>query len=177
MGLPESSMPSAQVCSTKGSPSKNCPFVRIQDVEESIAIALHQQFSGPAPEHFVDQQQRLLRVPVVGVVRRELEVPLEHSRLRCQRHHRVRVEVVSSPPLAIQVGTGVARRPVEQIQLGVIAARQPGRPTPSSQDVRVAPGFRPRLTRLGDRPEAPCVFARGGVIGVEESAESGIPRH
>ena len=51
------------------------PVRPVEHVEEAVAVALHEQLARPAPELFVDQQQRLLRVPVVGVVRRELEVP------------------------------------------------------------------------------------------------------
>ena len=107
-------------------------------------------------------------------MRRELEVPHELSGRGPEGDDGVRVQVVAGPPVAVQVGTGVAGGPVEQIEPGVVAAGQPGGAAPAPQHLRIAPRFRPRLARRGNRPEAPRPLAGVGVIGVEESAEPGV---
>ena len=78
----------------------------IEHVEEAVAVGLHQQLARlPLPVD-VDERRRFLRVVVPDIVRRELEVPLQLSRLRIEREDRIGVEVVAE---AIVADRGRAR--------------------------------------------------------------------
>ena len=59
----------------------------VQDVVETVAIGLDQQLSGLALHFEVQEHRNLVGVPVVDVVRRELEVPLHLAGVGVQRHH------------------------------------------------------------------------------------------
>ena len=52
----------------------------IEDVEESVAIGLEQEFARLAVEVGIDQHGGLGGVPVIGVVRGHLVIPEELSR-------------------------------------------------------------------------------------------------
>ena len=174
MGRPESSRPAAQVWFTNGLAEQEPAVRAVEHVEEAVAVALHEQLARLAPELLVDEQQRLLRVPVVGVVGGELEVPHELAGLGPEGEDRVGPQVVAGPPVAVHVGAGVARRPVEEVELGIVAAGQPRGPAPAPQHLGVAPGLRPRLARRGNRPHAPRALAGLGVVGVEEASQPGV---
>jgi hypothetical protein len=63
----------------------------------------------------IDENERLLRIPIPDVMQRVLEVPLHLPRLGIKRQHRVRVQVVANTVVAIQIRTRVAGLPVNQI--------------------------------------------------------------
>ena len=90
----------------------------VEDIEEAVAIAVEQELARPAAKLDVDEHRRLGRVPVVQVVRRELEMPLQFARVRVEREDGIRVQVVALPLVAVVVGTGIASRPVQQARSG-----------------------------------------------------------
>ena len=105
---------------------------------------MQQQLAGlPVPVR-IDEHRRLLRIPVPEVVRRVLEVPLEPSGRRLQREDRVGVEIVALPLAAVVVGTRIARRPVQRLELRIVGARQP-RGAAAMFDVGPRPCLRARL--------------------------------
>ena len=68
----------------------------VQNIEEAVPIRLQQQLASPTLKRGVHQHQRLSRVPVVKVVRGELEMPAQLSGLRIERDDAIRVEIVAS---------------------------------------------------------------------------------
>ena len=140
----------------------------IEHVEEAVAVGLQQELARlPLPLR-VHQHERLLRVVVVHVVRRELEVPLALPGLGVERHHRIRVEVVAQPFVANHVGTGIAHRPVEDAESRVVAAGHP-RARAGMVDGVALPRLRPRLAALRHGPEAPHLFPGGLVVAPPRS--------
>jgi hypothetical protein len=73
----------------------------------------------------VHQKQRLRAVPVVKIMRTELEVLLQFSRLRHERDHAGRVEVVALAFVAVMVRTRIAGLPVHGVEFGSVGAGQP----------------------------------------------------
>ena len=108
------------------------------------------------------------------VVRRELEVPPHLARVAVQREHRVGVQVVAQPHLAAVVGAGVAGAPVDEVELGIVRAGDPGRRPAGAP--RVA---QPRLVvgMIGprNRVRPPRAFAGLRVVRVEEPADAELP--
>src|SRR5262249_15058019 len=95
----------------------------IEDVEEPIAIGLQQRFAGlPLPLR-IYKYRGFLRIPIVDIVRRELEIPLEFAGFGFERENRVAVQVVALAVVAIVVETGIAGRPVDEIELRIVGSR------------------------------------------------------
>ncbi len=68
-------------------------------------------------------------------------------------------------------GTGIADRPVDQVELGIVGARHPRRA--ASMLERLAdPGFGSRFSALRNRVEAPYPLARRRAIRIEKSARA-----
>src|SRR5581483_72080 len=112
-----------------------------------------------------------IRIPVVDVMRRVLEMPLRFARLDVDRHERRGVEVVPDTRVAVPIRTWIAGAPVQQLQLGIVRTGQPRRA--AAVDPTVAgPRFAAWLSGRWDRPEAPQLFAGLRVIRVEEAADA-----
>ena len=172
-GRPSGPMPLAQVSfCTNGRASKHFPIHAIEHVEEPVAIRLQHELSRPALEHRVDEDGRLLRVPVPQIMRGELIMPAQLSRPGLEREERIGVQVVALPLAAVSVRVGIAGRPEQRIGLGVVGSGQPRR-TASFFEIDVAlPRFGAGLTSRGNGPEAPRLLAGRDAIGREKSANA-----
>ena len=73
----------------------------------------------------LDEQKRLIRVPVMCVVRCELVIPFHHTGFRIQSDHAVRIEIVALAIRAVEVGAGIADAPVEKVELRIVGAAHP----------------------------------------------------
>ena len=151
IGRPFASMPSAHVCFAYCADGEILAGRAIEHVVEAVAIGLRDQLPLASVDRRVEEHQRLVRVPVVHVVGRELEVPLHLAVRRIEREHRVGVEVVAGPVVGVPVGRGIAGRPVEQVQLGIERAGQPRRAAAGLPAVALAPRLRSGLTGRGNR--------------------------
>ena len=119
----------------------------------------------------VDEHWRLVRVPVVEIMGRELIVPLQPPCIRIEREHRGAVQVVALALISVVVGTRIARGPVEQPRLRIVRTRQPRRGA-SVLDRAANPRLRAMLTRRRHRPESPDAFAGRRTVSVEKSADA-----
>ena len=87
----------------------------VEHEEVSVAARLREQFAMHAVIHVVEQYRRLHRVPVVRVVRRGLEVPVQLARVGIQRHDGARIEVVSFTDITVQHGIRIPDAPVKLV--------------------------------------------------------------
>jgi hypothetical protein len=58
-------------------------------------------------------------------VRRELVIPLELPSLRVERQHRAGVKVVTGAAVAVEVVAGIARLPVDGVEVWIVGAGEP----------------------------------------------------
>src|SRR5262249_32632875 len=65
-----------------GDAAQILPRLPVEDIVEGVAVGGHQQLALLAVDNAIDQNRNLAGVPVVDVVRRELEMPLD---LACGR--------------------------------------------------------------------------------------------
>ncbi len=145
----------------------------IEDVVEAVAIRLNEQLSPLSSERRVDEHRNLDCIPVVHIVRRELEIPLQLAGIGIERNHAFGIEVVTFPYFAIEIGRGIADSPVNKIQFRVVAAGQPcvaaaGLPRVSG------PCFASRLARLWDRVPSPQPLAGFRIIGIQKTVQAMI---
>src|ERR1700752_3563126 len=94
---------------------------------------------------------------------RELKVPNELAGHPSERDDAIGIEIVSRPYLALELWRRISDAPVEQIQLGVIAAGNPCR-SPARAPGVVRPCLMSRLTGGRDRVETPTLLAGFGIV-------------
>src|SRR5262249_1070734 len=130
----------------------------IEDVEKSVAIRVQQQLAHAAVKGHVDQHGPALRVPVMRVVRCELEMPFELSGLEIERDNRAGVKIVAAPSASVEIRPGISGGPVEQVQIRIEGSAEPGSPaTPLNR--KIAPGLRARIALGGNGIKAPELLA------------------
>jgi len=98
----------------------------VEHIEEAVAVGVEQEPARLALPVDIHEHGRLLRVPVPEVVRGVLVVPLQPAAPGVERHDRVGVEVVADAFAAVVVRAGIAGRPIERLEIGVVGAREPG---------------------------------------------------
>ena len=110
----------------------------------------------------------------MDVVGSELEIPAHLSGVGLHGHDRRGVQVVSQPNVAVPVGGGIPRAPVDEVQFRIVGTGDPGRR--STLFPRVAgPGLVPRFSGTGNGVETPGPLAGGGVVGIQESPDAVFP--
>src|SRR6185503_20766490 len=107
--------------------------------------------------------------PVVRVVWRVLEMPLQRAGIRIQREERIGVEIGARTALAIPVRVRIAGAPVEQVQRRVVGAGEPRRRAAALPDVAL-PGVAARFARRRNRVEAPQALAALRIVRIDEAA-------
>ena len=109
------------------------------------------------------------------IVWSELKKPLHLSRIRIQRDHGFGVEVIAFAHVAIEIGRWIAGSPVNQVELGIVAAGQPGVAAGRLPGI-AGPGFRAGLAGFGDHVPSPEPLAGGGVISVQPAVQPVVAR-
>src|SRR5260370_144463 len=104
---------------------------------------------------------------------RELVMPFQLPHRRVERQDGRGVEIVALPLVAVVVWARIAGGPVEKVRFGIVRAREPSGAA-TVLDRATAPGFRRRLARRRNGPEAPHALARRGFVCVQESADAFI---
>src|SRR5206468_10028381 len=104
-------------------------------------------------------------IPIVHVVRRELKVPAQLTGAGIERDQRAGIQVVAWARVAIVIGTGIARPPVDGIEGWIVGAGDPGR-RPAGLPTLALPGFVSGFARARHGPEAPQAAAGVRVVGI-----------
>src|SRR5258706_16248775 len=107
------------------------------------------------------------------IMRCELEIPAKLSRLRIQRHHGIRVQVVALSFVAVVVGTWIPSRPVDKIRRRIVGAREPGI-NAAMLNRFPDPRFRQRLAGSGHGPESPSPLSGRSSVRIDESTRAFI---
>src|SRR5580704_16390924 len=105
------------------------------------------------------------------VVRSELVIPFEFSRVCVESEHRAAVEIVAGAFVTTVAGRGIAGGPINEIQLRIVRTGDPGRCAAGLPRV-ASPGFVARLAGAGNGIESPGTLAGVGVIGIDEAAHA-----
>src|SRR5690349_3148180 len=109
----------------------------------------------------------------MGVMRRELEVPLQPARISIESDQRARVEVISWTRIAVPVWSRISDAPVNEIRIRIVRPSHPRRTTASFPGVAF-PRLVTGLTRSWDRVEAPYPLAGLRVVSIKESPDAGL---
>src|SRR5579859_126521 len=143
--------------------------------DESIAALIHgeQQLARNAIHGRVNKHALEGGVEIPDIVRDLLVIPLELAGIGIERDDAVGVEVGAFAGIAIEISRGIADAPIEQIQLGIIRAGEPGGASARFPAI-AGPGLVAFLARGGNGPETPGAAAGVDVESREIAAMSGI---
>ena len=98
-------------------------------------------------------------------------MPFQRAGVRVERHEGIRVEVVARTVGAVKIRIGIARAPVDEVQIGVVRAGLPRGPAAARPRIDLfGPRLAARLARSGHGPEPPDLLAILRIVGVEKSA-------
>ena len=143
----------------------------IERVEIAIAIGLHNRLHCLPFDVEIDQHRIGHGVPIVRVMWRELEMPLELARVGIDRHQAARVQIVAGAHVAIHARPGVARAPIDQVQIGIVGSGDPCGPAAALPRV-ARPGISARLAFGRNGVKAPGAFTRLRIVGVNEATNT-----
>ena len=104
-----------------------------------------------------------------------LVVPRELARVGVERHRRVREErLVEQRQLPAQEvpRLGLRHAPVGEIEIGIVAAGDPGVAAAAERHRQLAPRLAARLSLARHRVEAPCLLAGVDVVRTDEAADA-----
>ena len=151
----------------------------IEQKEKTIAAGLRKKLTLLALELGVEENWSLDSVPVVHVVWRRLKIPDKLPGVGIQGHDGASEEIVAGAPLACEHGIGIARAPIQQVELRVIRSGHPRHAASVEDGVGVVgPRFRARLA--GVRIGVPAPLDRSGlrIQGLKETPNiRNIPGH
>ena len=97
----------------------------VEGDKEAVARGLCEQLARFAVDDTIEEDWRGGVVEVVGVVRRDLKVPLQFSSVGVESDDGFGPEICAGPALAGEDGIGVSGGPVEEIELGIVCAGHP----------------------------------------------------
>ena len=147
----------------------------VERVVEAVAVGPQHRPARPVRHLDIGEHRDLDRVPVMHVVRRELEIPPHLARVAIEGQDRVGVQVVAQPHLAAVVGAGVAGAPVDEVQLRIVRAGDPGR-RPARAPRISQPCLVVGMVRTRNGVGPPGALAGLGVVRIEEPRGCRTPR-
>ena len=111
---------------------------------------MQQQLARLTAEDIVDQNRGFARVPIMGAVRRELEVPFAATGGGIEREYRIRVEAIALSSDSVIVWRRVPGAPEDGVGFRILSACHPCRPAAELGGV-ARPRRTRRIARLSDR--------------------------
>ena len=136
----------------------------VQQEKIPVPTRLCQQFPRLPVNHTINQNRSLIRIPVMRVMRRRLEVPRHPPRIRTHCNNRLRVKIVPRTRLARNHRLRIARAEIKQIQYRIIGRRTPRHPAAMQHRFHAGPRLRFRIPRLRMRIPAPLHLTRLGIM-------------
>ena len=129
----------------------------VQHIEEAVPVGGHHDFARLALPLQIRQNRDLRGIEIEFVVRRELEMPFQLSRVGIHRDEGTGVEVIARPHIAVPVGARIPDSPIDQVRFRIVRAGGPDG-SPAMPPGIAAPAVMARLTRLRNGMEAPDFF-------------------
>src|ERR1022692_2499302 len=143
----------------------------VEDVEKSVAVTPIHQLARAAVPVGVHQHGDLRGVIVVTIVGSELKIPFQFSGVRIERHNAVGIEIVAQSLLRVEIRTGIAGAPKDQVEIGIVGTRHPRRSAAMFPGI-AGPSVMAGFAWAGDRIESPTFLAADGIIRGDESANA-----
>src|SRR4029077_355744 len=145
----------------------------VDGVAKAVAIRLERQLERLALHGDISEHRLGNAVIIEGIVGRVLEVPLDLAGVSVESNGAVSVEVVAWPISTVPVRPWIADAPIDQIELGVVRAGNPGRPAARLPGVvTILPAVVAGLALSRDRVGAPHLLAGLQIGSGEPTANS-----
>ena len=174
IGRPSFVSPDAQFsCVANGTPCRNFPVARSRNVVKTVTIRLHHQLPWRSIDRRIHQHRDLRPIPVHHVMRCELKMPLQLPGIRVKRDNRIAVQIVALPDITVEIRRRVPNRPIQQVQLWIVASGQPCGATRMHPRVP-RPALRARLARPRDAVEPPCMRPRLRIVSIHPAIQAAV---
>src|SRR5262249_24815128 len=108
-----------------GAPGKKFSRRTVNHVVKRVAIAEEHHLTPFATPGGLSKDRDFCGIPVVQIMRRELEIPFEFPGVTIEREKAVRIKVVSFAVVAVPVRPGVSGAPVNNVFGGIVSAGYP----------------------------------------------------
>ena len=171
-GRPSPPTPRVQFVPTKSVLTRFSPVSRSITKNHPLRLAWATSFRGSPSNSPSNNTGVWDGIPIVRVVRGDLEIPDQFARVRIQCDDRLGIEVVPFAPLAGDDGLRVARAQIQEIQFGVVGAWNPGHPAGVHHGLGAGPRRRLGVVRIGTRIPPPLHLAG---LGSYEEGSRGCP--
>src|SRR5579864_1443342 len=145
----------------------------VENIEKAIPVGLYQQASPRAALLRIHQDRGFIRIVVVQIVRRELEVPFQFARIGVESQHASRIKIVAGAGVSHKVRRRITGCPIQSIEFRIIGTGHPGRPTSVKIGI-VGPTRGAKLPGPGYCPETPHQLSSLRIVGGHKSADSGV---
>src|SRR5205085_9832035 len=121
----------------------------VYDIIETVSVVpQHHLASIPVPIH-IGENGNLHGVVVVGIIRRELKIPLEFAGVGIKGQNAIGIKIVARPLSGIPVRTRISGAPIGEVEIGIVRARDPdGRA--AVLPISAFPAFVPGLAGTGN---------------------------
>src|SRR5262249_44709465 len=106
---------------------KELPVGAVEQVVKAIPGGPCQQLPRPVLIGSVQQDGELGSVPIVRVVRSELKMPPQLSRVGIEREHGTCVQVIALSKISVVIRPWIACSPEQRVGFGIVGAVIPGR--------------------------------------------------
>src|SRR5262249_30992795 len=97
----------------------------IERIEKTVPVCLNYRLDKAAVDIQVYQNGIADGVPIVHIVRSELEMPLQLTGIGIEGHEAAGIKVISGAHIAVHVRSGIACAPVSEVEFGIIGAGDP----------------------------------------------------
>ena len=114
----------------------------VEHEEESVAAGLRDQFARLSVDLGVEDDRCLHPIVVVSIVGRHLVIPGHFARISIQSDHRTGPKIIALATLPGVHRVGITSSPIDEIQIGIVAAGEPGHAAAMLHRVLVRPCFR-----------------------------------
>ena len=143
--------------------------------EFAVARGLRDELARLAIDRGIENHGRLSGIPVVGIVRRGLEVPRHFAGIGIQCDQRTGVEIISGAIGVCDHRLRIAGGDVDQFRIGIIRDGHPRHAATVRGHFCVGPGVHAGIALfLRHSVEAPLQVAGFGIVRFEVAADVGI---
>src|SRR5208283_2005786 len=88
----------------------------VENIEKAIPVSLYQQMKNRSVLLYICQHGGFIGVVVIQIVRGELEVPFQLSRIGVERKNAIRIEVVARAGFSHKIRRRIAGCPVQSVE-------------------------------------------------------------
>ena len=147
----------------------------VQHIHEAVLVGLNHHLPKLATNLDIREDILVGAIDIVHIVGRVLKITNNLTRFRPDREHAGREQAIQTLARSGIVWLGIARSPIDEIELGIVGTGAPRRPSALHPGVAIlGPGLGTRLAGRWDGVSAPQFLPGVRIPAIEEPARGGL---